>query len=818
MRKNKKFTRALSLLLIAFMLLSSAVIKKQTMAAKAVPEDEWNNYTSTRTTKTNSTITSYNVGNTLEFGWYPQSKVTDSSIISQLNAKAGNNQNWTSYNYYSGSGVGADGNKMPGTMKSGNWMRYTDIVLNSNKYRGVVFDEYRPNFTGDTNSSDNSSQDENGYNINTVYWFKYEPIKWRVLNPATGLVMSETILDSQAFNNYMIATADSDEYNDETCWGDPQKTYYANNYEKSSIRKWLDEDFKNIAFSSSQLKNCIATTRLDNSAYDNSRSAYNSNPTNDKIFLLSWNDALNESYGFNSSSDEFNTSRQAYGSDYAKSQGLTLYTDSSSSWYLKASWHLRSAGYYSFYECAVYFPGNIQVRGIMGQEPSLNASSFGIRPAFNFNTSAEITQCKVTDIDNSPSTPTENIYNLGEETYSFENFSDYHARGHCFGMSATSAGYYTNNLDVTKTGIDSVKKINQLNKNSLSVKQPICYYQARQGSFVNDAYVAGDNWVSAVDYIKDHSFDNSGSLLVIVWRWNYIKDDWDGHAVNLLYYKNVGGQDRIYVYDNNFPNDEVYFYQNSDGDIFEAPYNSFGRNSIDYIYLMDIDAYFENIKNYKAENTLYSTDSNIMIENALCTPMAETDESKTTYMYELPKEASQVIITPLVDNATFTYLGQEYNFGEVDADTVGVLKIATESMVDGEAHYSGAELRIVDKSEITSVTIGSPSTTTISYGDSIVLHANIENLPTGARVVWEASNGNFSYSVSPDGSTCTISPKSSGDTEFTAKIVDSNGKVLSSDTQKMTSKAGFWQKLVAFFKSLFGSNQVIPYTVKNLFR
>ena len=99
--------------------------------------------------------------------------------------------------------------------------------------------------------------------------------------------------------------------------------------------------------------------------------------------------------------------------------------------------------------------------------------------------------------------------------------------------------------------------------------------------------------------------------------------------------------------------------------------------------------------------------------------------------------------------------------------------------------------------------IRNPSTTTISYGDSIILHADIDGeLPSGYYVEWTASNGNFSWTA--DGETCKISPKSSGNTTFIATIYDAEDNPVSSDEQIMTSKAGFFDKIIAFFKGLFG--------------
>lgn len=127
------------------------------------------------------------------------------------------------------------------------------------------------------------------------------------------------------------------------------------------------------------------------------------------------------------------------------------------------------------------------------------------------------------------------------------------------------------------------------------------------------------------------------------------------------------------------------------------------------------------------------------------------------------------------------------------------------------AVYSKNETPADPPAATPTVDIRTPSLETINYGDSIDLHADVylESVPVGTlsegmKIVWTADNENFAMSVSEDGKTCTISPESSGDTTFTATIVDAEGNEISSDTQKMTSKAGFFQKIIAFFKKLFG--------------
>ncbi len=118
---------------------------------------------------------------------------------------------------------------------------------------------------------------------------------------------------------------------------------------------------------------------------------------------------------------------------------------------------------------------------------------------------------------------------------------------------------------------------------------------------------------------------------------------------------------------------------------------------------------------------------------------------------------------------------------------------------------------VVDTSVTLKGEIRNPSITTITYGDSIILHADINaELPAGYYVEWTANNGNFSYVASEDTLTCTVTPVSSGKTIFTATVYDANGNPVSTDEQEMTSKAGFFQKIIAFFKKLFRMTKTYP--------
>ena len=136
----------------------------------------------------------FNAGDTFYYGNYPQSDVT-SSLGSILDSLGGT---WKSYGYYQGDGS-------EGSMAPSDYMRYKDVFYEGIKYRGVTFDTYRPDWTRyESTESCDASQRSNGYTNGNVYWFKFEPVKWRVLDPSSGLVMCETVIDSQPYSSYFL--------------------------------------------------------------------------------------------------------------------------------------------------------------------------------------------------------------------------------------------------------------------------------------------------------------------------------------------------------------------------------------------------------------------------------------------------------------------------------------------------------------------------------------------------------------------------------------------------------------------------------------
>lgn len=249
-------------------------------------------------------------GTKIYFGSYPQTEVTESGLKSMLGKEAGanptstNKGKWTDYGYF-----------IDGSVSSYMW--YIDVNYQGSRYRGVYFTSYRPYYTTYSSSTDNSTQDDNGYNTNTVYWFKWEPIEWRILEKKNGaaFLMANIILDSQQYyRSYDFS--DTRTINGETV--------YHNNYKESDIRIWLTNTFYETAFDT-YTKKIVETTTVDNSA-SSTVSRYNPyicENTQDKVFLLSDNEVRNASYdGF---SDY--TTLQLKSTDYAKSQGVFVSSD-----------------------------------------------------------------------------------------------------------------------------------------------------------------------------------------------------------------------------------------------------------------------------------------------------------------------------------------------------------------------------------------------------------------------------------------------------------------------------------------------------------
>ena len=278
---------------------------------------------------------------TVEYGIYPQTHVSDSLLISSLNKLT--------------------------DAESNGWYLY------NNEYYAKLTLPYEITFDDGTTIPKR-----------ITCWFKCEPITWKILESKNGeyKLLSTVLLDVHCYYS---------SWEDRTIDG---KTIYPNNYKYSDIRSWLNNEFYNTAFSLDN--NYIQTTEVDNSASTTNYSDYykeyirlindpdttynykeeliddfseentlTCENTNDKVYLLSYQDYCNESYGFSS-----NTARQCKTTDYARANGA--YSNTSSSYKNNGRYWTRSPFYLlgmdNKYKYA--YPGNFSLNtSVSGKLP-----------------------------------------------------------------------------------------------------------------------------------------------------------------------------------------------------------------------------------------------------------------------------------------------------------------------------------------------------------------------------------------------------------------------------------------------------------------
>lgn len=250
-------------------------------------------------------------GKTAKYGFYPQTRVSDTAVIAELNKLSPSQLNgWYLYdgNYYA---------------------KQTATVYNNESY---VFDDGEAIVNGQE------------------YYFKCEPICWRVLKESDGkyVLLSDKLLDVGAFyGDYLNRTVDG-------------VTVRPNNYSQSDVRSFLNGQFYNTAFALNDSYVQIASVDNGASTTQSASNAYVCADTTDKVFLPSYGDCLNSAYGFAVNND-VSTSRQCKTTDYArvggawcsKTNGLlnngSYWTRSPSGEFYYCAWNVNSGGYLSEY-------------------------------------------------------------------------------------------------------------------------------------------------------------------------------------------------------------------------------------------------------------------------------------------------------------------------------------------------------------------------------------------------------------------------------------------------------------------------------------
>ncbi len=255
-------------------------------------------------TRTDKDGTPNAAGGYVLFGSYPSGRVTEEALLAELHALSGglptdgDHPDWISYKY----SVFADSDR--------DFMRYRDILHGGVKYRGVYFTKYRP--YDSLSTSEENRQAGNGYHPGRVYWFRYEPVLWRILEERDGKawLITEHCIDSQVYRDVV----------------------WDNSYVRSSVRKWLMHEFSDAAFTESE-RGAISRERITNNMEDEDvcDGDVPGSDTHDTVHLLSVEEAEKLlPHG----------ARQCVGTEYAACQGLGVNPETGySAWWLRSPYY-----------------------------------------------------------------------------------------------------------------------------------------------------------------------------------------------------------------------------------------------------------------------------------------------------------------------------------------------------------------------------------------------------------------------------------------------------------------------------------------------
>lgn len=293
------------------------------------------------------------------FGSYPQSEVTskDGSIYNALKNATG-------------------------------WDENNDIRIGETKYRRLKGEDATHYATSDSSSYYNCYNWNDSYK--TYHYFKYQPIKWRVLNRNgnDALLLADVALDDQKYNtNFKPVT-----------WETSSMRSWLNGYGASVNQPKTDYSRKNFidsAFTSTQ-RNAIKTTNVVNNNNINYGTAGGNN-TSDKVFLLSESEVYHTdtaaSYGFAKVNDTYDEARRSRCSTYAYAMG-TWRCHNTDAEYTKYNgniwWWLRSPGKNSNSAAEVSdYAALVDHDGWVGEfGRGVRKDSVGVRPALHLNLSS----------------------------------------------------------------------------------------------------------------------------------------------------------------------------------------------------------------------------------------------------------------------------------------------------------------------------------------------------------------------------------------------------------------------------------------------
>ena len=245
------------------------------------------------------------------------------------------------------------------------WNWQGDIVLNNEKYRRIK--KKNATYTSSTSGFYNWKSEIR------YHYFKYQPIKWRVLsvNGSEAFLLADKVLDDKQYHTE----------NEGVTW------------EGSTIRSWLNgysasSNIQNQDYNSNNFIDTafgISGQQAINEAHVENKDIFYYgevvNDTHDKVFLLSKSETYTNTanrYGFVSAVDKYDEARRAGSSVYAKAMGIC--TSTSANYVGNCDWLLRSLGDYRNRVARVNNGGCVYSSGL-----DVVCNVFGVRPALNLS-------------------------------------------------------------------------------------------------------------------------------------------------------------------------------------------------------------------------------------------------------------------------------------------------------------------------------------------------------------------------------------------------------------------------------------------------
>ena len=281
------------------------------------------------------------------FGSYPQAEVVPSANYTAVNSS------------YLKSGDIIVDNSLYQTLKSADgWDYNEDIIINGEKYRRMR--KYQATYIGS-----NSAYYYQWADATTYHYFKYQPIKWRILkiDGNMAMILADKALDDRQFNTVKPNPT----------WEKSTVRSFLNGYNSSYNKQGVDFygtwNFLYKAFGSSG-RAALCTTKVVQS--DSYYTSNRGNDTFDKVFLLSDTEAQASQYGLNNS-----VNRYCKSSTYAKAMGA--FYSLNSSYIGNCCWWLRSSGPDFDSPRDVYYYGNV------GSHYHVYNPDFAVRPAAFLN-------------------------------------------------------------------------------------------------------------------------------------------------------------------------------------------------------------------------------------------------------------------------------------------------------------------------------------------------------------------------------------------------------------------------------------------------